>query len=84
MEAYDSVSSFSKALDRRPQDCLLLDLHMPGIGGLDALRDFSSITDAMANADCPRSAAVERSPAQRGGESLRSEPSERTDRSLQV
>ena len=30
------------ALDSRPTDCLLLDLHMPGLNGFDVLETFRS------------------------------------------
>ena len=41
--AFDSGPAFLDSLVSRCPDCLILDLHMPGISGLDVLRHLSRI-----------------------------------------
>ena len=36
-ESYSSGQAFLGSLDEKPPDCVILDLHMPGLGGLQVL-----------------------------------------------
>jgi len=42
VEEYDRGSDFLAALNSRPSDCVLLDLHMPEVNGFDVLKAFQS------------------------------------------
>jgi len=42
VEEYGSGKDLLAALDSHPLDCLLLDLHMPGLHGFDVLEAFQS------------------------------------------
>jgi len=42
VEEYDRGSDFLAALDSRPLDCVLLDLHMPEVNGFNVLKAFQS------------------------------------------
>lgn len=42
VQEYACGEDLLAALDSRPLDCLLLDLHMPGINGFDVLESFRS------------------------------------------
>ena len=37
VETYSSGAEFLAALDRRPPDCVIADVHMPGLTGFDVL-----------------------------------------------
>jgi FixJ family two-component response regulator len=39
---YESASDFLKALPSHPVDCVVLDLHMPGVSGFDVLAALGS------------------------------------------
>jgi FixJ family two-component response regulator len=40
VDAYDQGEDFLAALPTHPSDCLILDLHMPGLNGFDVLTAF--------------------------------------------
>ena len=42
VEDYESASDFLKALPSHPADCVVLDLHMPGVNGFDVLAALGS------------------------------------------
>jgi FixJ family two-component response regulator len=42
VEEYERGEDLLAALDSHPLDCLLLDLHMPGLNGFDVLEAFHS------------------------------------------
>jgi len=42
VEEYERGSDFLAAIDSRPLDCVLLDLHMPEVNGFDVLKAFQS------------------------------------------
>jgi CheY-like chemotaxis protein len=45
-ETYASGREFLEASALRPPDCLVLDLHMPGMSGLQVLRELRETPDA--------------------------------------
>ena len=46
VEAFASGKDFLAGRDRRPDGCLLLDIHMPGLSGIDVLKKLRTQQDA--------------------------------------
>jgi len=47
VETHSSGADFLEAAAKHPPDCVVLDLHMPGMGGIEVLRRVRALSPAM-------------------------------------